>query len=777
MLKLRSNNLGKNAMKHDLIQKTLLASVSLFCLGAAGLMPADVRAAATEAKADDIGLEEIIVTATKRKEALIDVPIAINAFTADTIAKAGIARAEDFVFLTPNVHFAQTTNVGESQIHIRGITQPRDTEAPFAYVVDGVLSVNPNAFNEELVDVQQIEVVKGPQGALYGRNAIGGAIIVTTKTPTNDPESMAMLSYGNGNSVKAQGAVSGALIKDVLFARLAVSHNSTDGFYNNIYLHEKVDHFKEDTARLRLIWQASEKLKLDFRLEGGKVRGNAVNFNLQFPYIPGTAFAGGLDIMNTSMPYVANVRSLNNQNRWNASMKADYTTDYGVLSLTTAYAKLNENLGGDGAFNFDFFTSFSNPLNVPAFSSSPADGTQYQERNEKDASAELRFVSNANERFRWIAGAYFADIKRETVLENGIDTGAGIITQSTFSPAGSVNPTATLLWSENHNKAYALFGQAAYDIVSNLELAVALRWDKEDRTNTNLVPNVLSPAYGTPLTLYPGLVRSVSYNKLQPKVSLRYKVDKDASIYASFATGFRSGGFNPPGSHNLIAALDNPNTTVQDDFKPETSKSFEAGFKTQWLDHRLSLNGSVFYTEVKNAQYFSFYPVSLARVITNIDSVHIKGLEIEANARVATGVNIYGGVGLIDSKIKANANDPTTIGSTYPYTPKYSITLGAQVLKPITDSLNVLARVDYNRSGNEWFDPINVPGTELKGVDLVNARLGIQTDSWSLTAWGKNLLDKSFNTDAVVVGNKAFALSYVSKAAPRTYGLEYKVNF
>jgi iron complex outermembrane receptor protein len=767
-------------MKHDLVQKTLLASVSVFCLGTAGLVPADAQqapAATPAAASDNLGLEEIIVTATKRSEALIDVPISINAFTADTIAKAGIARAEDFVFMTPNVHFAQTTNVGESQIHIRGITQPRDTEAPFAYVVDGVLSVNPNAFNEELVDVQQIEVVKGPQGALYGRNAIGGAIIVTTKAPTNETHSSVMLGYGNGNSVKVQGVVSGALVQDKLFARLAVSHNSTDGFYENIYLHEKIDHFKDDSARLRLIWKPTEKLNVDFRLEGGKVRGNAINFNLQFPFIPGTHFANGLDIMDTSMPYVANVRSLNNQNRWNVSVKADYTTDYGVLSLTTAYAKLNENLGGDGAFNFDYFTSFSNPLNVPAFSSSPADGTQYQERNEKDASAELKFVSNANERFRWIAGAYFADIKRVTLLENGADTGAGIITEAPFSPAGSVNPTATLLWSENHNKAYALFGQAAYDIVKDLELAVAVRWDKEDRTNTNLVPNVLSPVYGTPLTLFPGLVRSVSYNKVQPKVSMRYKIDENASIYASFGTGFRSGGFNPPGSAALIRALDNPNFPNQDDFKPETSKSFEAGFKTQLFDRRLSLNGAAFYTEVKNAQYFGFYPVSLARVITNIDSVHIKGLELEANARITTGVTVYGGVGLIDSKIKANDKDTTIVGNTFPYTPKYSITLGAQVLRPIYNDIDVLARVDYNRSGNEFFDPGNVPGTELKGVDLVNARLGLQTDAWSLTAWAKNLLDKSYNVDAVVVGSPAFALSYVSKAAPRTYGVEYKVKF
>lgn len=149
--------------------------------GVAGLALLSGVAVAQTPAAPTAESDTIIVTARQRAEAIKDVPIAVSAFTAKTIEEAGITRPQDFIALTPNVTFIQTTNVGESQVHIRGVIQPRDTEPPFAYVVDGVLTPNPNAFNQELVDIQQIEVVKGPIGSIYGRNAVGGAILVSTK--------------------------------------------------------------------------------------------------------------------------------------------------------------------------------------------------------------------------------------------------------------------------------------------------------------------------------------------------------------------------------------------------------------------------------------------------------------------------------------------------------------------------------------------------------------------------------------------------------------------
>src|SRR5210317_854035 len=159
-------------------------------------------------------LEEVTVIARKRAENVQEVPIAVTPFTAQEIQDAGIRRPADFIDLIPNVTIVDTANVGDTQVSIRGIVSTRDAESTFAYVVDGVLSTNPNSFNEELLDVQQIEVLKGPQGALYGRNAVAGAILVTTKKPGDEVEAEVSAGIANNNATKVSGTISGPIVED-----------------------------------------------------------------------------------------------------------------------------------------------------------------------------------------------------------------------------------------------------------------------------------------------------------------------------------------------------------------------------------------------------------------------------------------------------------------------------------------------------------------------------------------------------------------------------------
>ena len=175
-------------------------------LAAIGLSPAYTATPTLGAE-----LEEIIVTARKRQESLQDVPIAVSVFTEDQIESAGIQRPADFISKIPNVTIVDTANVGDTQVSIRGIVSTRDAESTFAYVVDGVLITNPNGFNEELLDVQQIEVLKGPQGALYGRNAVAGAVLVTTKVPGDEFEGKIRLGAGSNSSSNFNAILSGPL--------------------------------------------------------------------------------------------------------------------------------------------------------------------------------------------------------------------------------------------------------------------------------------------------------------------------------------------------------------------------------------------------------------------------------------------------------------------------------------------------------------------------------------------------------------------------------------
>ena len=211
-------------------------------------------------------LEEIIVTARLRAESYVDAPAAIKAFTAAEIDSAGIERVHDFVQLTPNMTLVQTQNPGNTFITIRGVSQARNSDMPVAVVVDGVLETNPAQFNQELFDIQQIEVLKGPQGALYGRNAIGGAINIVTKPASDEFEARLRLGADSGPGYEAQGVVSGPLGDGDWKYRASLSYSDTDGYLDNTYLNTEADPYKDTSARVRLTYEPSDNVSGDFRV-------------------------------------------------------------------------------------------------------------------------------------------------------------------------------------------------------------------------------------------------------------------------------------------------------------------------------------------------------------------------------------------------------------------------------------------------------------------------------------------------------------------------------
>jgi len=301
-------------------------------------------------------IEEVVVTARKRSENLQEVPIAITAIDETTIERAGIERASDYIGLIPNVTLVDTANVGDTQVSIRGIVSTRDAESTFAYVVDGVLSTNPNSFNEELFDVQQIEVLKGPQGALYGRNAVAGAILVTTKAPTNEFEAKIGGGVANNDAYKANAMFSGPIIEDVLLARVAFSTRETDGFYKNEFTGEddSVDYLEDDSIRGRAIWNVSDDLTLDFRAGYSKVKGGAINFNATFAVpqfinvLPGGSPTYFQDVNDADFVFGFNVPGENEQETTDFAIKADWSLGFADLIASASYNNLEEYLLSDG---------------------------------------------------------------------------------------------------------------------------------------------------------------------------------------------------------------------------------------------------------------------------------------------------------------------------------------------------------------------------------------------------------------------------------------------
>ena len=246
---------------------------------AIAMMGVGAAVAALPVLAQTADLEEVVVTARKREESFKDVPITMNVITDQTIQAAGIQSTRDFVAMIPNMTLVETQNAGNSFITVRGISQARNSEPSVAVLVDGVLESNPYEFDQELFDIRQIEVLKGPQGALYGRDAIGGAIIIRTKDPSDKFEGETRVSIGNGVAERVQGVVSGPLgDSGTVKYRASVNFYNTDGYLENDYLHQKADPYRDYSARLRLIWKPSDAVTGDFRLFADRVETHAYYF-------------------------------------------------------------------------------------------------------------------------------------------------------------------------------------------------------------------------------------------------------------------------------------------------------------------------------------------------------------------------------------------------------------------------------------------------------------------------------------------------------------------
>jgi len=809
----------------------------------------------------DSTLEEVTVTARKRAENVQEVPIAVTPFTAQEIKDAGIERPADFIELIPNVTIVDTANVGDTQVSIRGVVSTRDAESTFAYVVDGVLITNPNAFNGELIDIEQIEVLKGPQGALYGRNAVAGAILVNTKVPTNDFEVKAKAGIGNNASYNASALISGPMIQDALAASLTAYTRQTDGHYSNVFTgaDDAVDYLEESGVRGRMIWEASEDFSLDLRAGTRRVEGGAINFNAAFAIPAFVDFLGSptfwADVNEHDFTFAFNVPGENVQKTNELSLKADWSLDAFDVMAIAAYNDLDEYLLSDGTsatfYGYELtdrcqqdrltLNSFTRPdlfgqplqpfLVLPPGSAGGADfagvygpytptscdGYQYQERNQEDLSFELRLTSQEDQRLRWIAGVYYLDIEREAVVGYGADQGQGFLRQPYVPPSGP-NPTDLLFWDTFDTEVYAAYGQLEFDLGESMELALALRYDKEDRKVSNNVPNVMSsglninlagqpinPAYNQ----FPGGIpdRSESFSEWQPKLTWRWSVTDNMNVYASWGRGFRSGGFNSIGSEDLInfwynAGYGGPGESVgaglsiRDEYNKEVTDSYEFGLKTMWFADRLRVNAAVFRNDIDDNQFFEFFagPFGLMRVVTTIDKAQVSGFEADFTWQLAEMFRLYGGVGLLDSEIKENVNRPLSVGNDMPQAPEETFNLGGQLDIPMGQTWNLMARVDWSYVGDMWFHTLQGertptiwqvfygPGIEQDfsrakrdAFNTVNARLALSNENWTFALWGRNLTDEDYLQE--VIPAPEFGGSFIHPSALRSYGLDVTYQF
>ena len=817
-------------------------------------------------------LEEVVVTtARQRTERLQDVPASITALTADTLEAAAVQRAGDFIRLTPGVSLVQAAEVADAQVNIRGINGARDAENSFALIIDGVLQTNPAAFNREYADLQQIEVVKGPQGAIYGRNAAAGAIIVTTTKPTDVFSGKAKVGFGQDNMTTGSVVLSGPMGESAGW-KIAADYRETDGFYSNRFLKNKsVDDFEGYNLNARFIFEPAEGSTVDIKAHYGEVEAASISFNPVF-LVPGFVGSGlpnaqlfNEDVNDHNFEFVNNIDPFNNQEALDISVKWDQELEFGKFTAWALYSDIKNDFGSDGtSATYGFFWNepncqasaaqlFNGGFQMPApqiqfgpapaaaiwgpYTASRCDGTQYQVRNQKDYSFEVRLQSDGDQRLRWLAGAYLLHIDREVGVNTGIDSGVGVV-RSLFVPRGQPNATEQLVWDKFKSDVYAGFANASYDVTDNLEASLAVRYDSEKRNVKNLVPTGARTVYfdynpfdgtftgNSPLNpalvpaLNPSLVngaipaRSETFTQFQPKVSLTWKPSDLLTAYANWGVGFKSGGFNNTGSAATVdlfincftgrglsnAAANCPGNRpgastlrtviVRDDYDKEKSSAAEIGFKGRTASGRLSYEAALFSTKVDDMQFFEFLvgDFGLLRVVNNIDEVRIDGFEVGVDFRVTDEFKFIAGYSRVASEIKANTSRPTSVGNEAPYTADYTATLGAELDVPVGPEWALQASAYLNIIGPTWFHVIqsqnnetvkfftgNFTNSERDKYQTIDARLAFVSDSWSVALVGKNLADTKFLQE--VIPAPEFGGAFVHPGSERHLSVELGYKF
>jgi iron complex outermembrane receptor protein len=445
------------------------------------------------------------------------------------------------------------------------------------------------------------------------------------------------------------------------------------------------------------------------------------------------------------------------------------------------------------------------------------DGYQYQERNQQDISFELRLTSSEDQKYRWIAGAYYLNIDREVVVAYGADQGQGFLRQPYIPPTGP-NPTDLLFWDKFETDVWAAFGQFAFDVGDSMEIALALRYDREKRMVDNQVPNVMSSGLngnlaGQPINPafneFPNGIpdRHATFSEWQPKLTWRWSATENMNVYASWGRGFRSGGFNSIGSEATInfwyntgfggpGEVVDSQLTILDEYDKEVTDSWEIGLKTMWLEDRLRINGAFFSTKIDDNQFFEFFagPFGLMRVVTTIDKAKISGFEADFDWAIGQNFRLYGGLGLLNSEIKENINRPLSVGNDVPQAPGQTYNLGGQLDFAVGENWNLMARLDWQYVGKMWFHTLqgeevptiwqvffgpnidsNMSRARRDAYQTVNARLSLSNQNWIFTLWGRNLTDDDYLQE--VIPAPEFGGSFIHPSSLRAYGVEATYRF
>lgn len=671
-------------------------------------------------------LPDVTVSAPKLGKDLLSLPLSATVVTGDTINQTATRTIRDAAIYSPNTFFSDFTARAVSSPHFRGIGGSPGNPGVTSYY-DGVPQLHGNSSSLELLDIDQIDIVRGPLGSLYGRNTAAGLVNVTSVRPSLSSFGGEFEStFGNYNLYDFRGKVTGPLIQDQLGFSFAGGYNERDGYTKNAVTGHDLDNRSAYFGKAQLLWVPNEQLEVRFIVSGesdndGDYALNDLASLRRNPRVAARDFEGFTkrEVIQPTLQVTYHADSF------------DFTSTTGYVYWSTV-----------DTTDLDY-------LPLPF-------ATRYHEEHMNNWTQEFRFSNPAGKpitlseeaTLSWQAGVFLFRADFDEAVANTLNPPISPIPGTLISQS-----TASLT-----DTGVGTYAQGTLSLWKKLDITAGLRWDFEHKE---------AALFGTTIPALPGATTSSNpereFSQVTPQASISYHIDPDTMAYFAFAGGFKAGGFNPAGP----AA-----------YEEETSWNYELGIKGRALNDNLQYGLAVFYTDWRNLQLNQPLGAPGTFFIANAGNATARGIEMNLNYRVCSMMSVFGSAGWQDTQFLSDARDSGVAlgGRNLPYAPNYTITVGTQIEVPVSASLNAYGRIDAQFIGNYNYDAQNT--ISQSSYTLLNLRLGVRskTKGWFAEAFVNNALD----TDYVPLAfSYALAPSGAvgESGAPCTFGLRAGVKF
>jgi len=776
-------------------------------------------------------LEEIVITARKREENIQKTPVAVTAFTEEALANRSVDSVDQVAQYTPNLQFDGSAALSGGRFNatmfIRGVGQndfATFSDAGVGLYIDGIYMGRTIGGIMDAVDMSRVEVLRGPQGTLFGRNTIGGAVNIVTQQPTTDNEFSAEGTTGTFNRIDLKGMANLASADGKFRTRLTVATSKRDGYAKQIdYLTGETaprgDH-NSQVARLQAFWQVSDTFTVNFSADGTRAREHAAPLTLLrvaspvpnpggYPFFnlynnlvaPNQSITApnGLKQMNSSWitgdPYTTygTFYNINNLDNWGTGLTLDWKLGSVDLKSITGYRHLRAEFGRDGDNSpLTFRETFNNDT-------------------AKQLSEELQLSgSSADDRLKWLTGLYY--FKEDTIDDGGARLAVGVFNALEAQPTGSWSPPALApratacnpalpgppclggagnpqnksndlqiqLHNVNSSTSYAVFAQATYKINDWFSITPGIRYTRDEKKFTGFQLRLNANDYIIP----PGLIRENSWSQINPKLSFDFQLNDAVLLYVSGASGYKAGGFNERPLQDVPLNLP-PNQTEANIYDPEKIMTYEAGLKATLFDRRMTWNSAVFYSDYKDIQLT--VNATPRNFVFNAAQGRMQGVESEMTVRLAQGLDLNLSGGYLDAKYTeidpakcpTLAACPITLNSSFVKAPKWTASGGLQYGFSTGNSGRMVLRGDWSYKSKIFNDVGNDPAIAQSGYSLFNARIAWHSkdDRLNVALFGTNLGDKRY----IVSGNASSAsfgsLAEATYAPPREWGATVGISF